>query len=162
MVFSSRLSNTVVVFLCFQIFYNVASARRTILLGRQIVNTSNVLVQYGQGTNRTVQFSGGSETQQAEFVDRMQFSVETNQSLRMNVDLKKGVNPGTLPANTMSLNSYMWIVNTSLPFNKINAQMLVPCKSPLTSHLLYLLTDQQSTAICSSQWLLMVHLHQPC
>ena len=45
----------------------------------------------------------------------------------MNVDLKQGINPGTLPANTVSLNSYMWIVNTSDPFMSINAEMLVPC-----------------------------------
>jgi hypothetical protein len=47
----------------------------------------------------------------------------------MNVDLKQGINPGTLPADTVSLNSYMWIVNTSDPSVRTNSEMLVPCTS---------------------------------
>lgn len=66
-------------------------------------------------------------SQQAEFIDGLRFSVQTNKSMTMNVDLKQGINPGTLPANTVSLNSYMWIVNTSDPFMRIDAEMLVPC-----------------------------------
>jgi hypothetical protein len=53
--------------------------------------------------------------------------------MTMNVDLKQGINPGTLPANTVSLNSYMWIVNTSDPFMRIDAEMLVPCRLYTTS-----------------------------
>jgi hypothetical protein len=49
--------------------------------------------------------------------------------MTMNVDLKQGINPGTLPADTVSLNSYMWIVNTSDPSVRINSEMLVPCTS---------------------------------
>jgi hypothetical protein len=66
--------------------------------------------------------------QQAEFIDGLRFSVQTNRSMTMNVDLKQGINPGSLPANTVSLNSYMWIVNTSDPSMRIDAEMLVPCK----------------------------------
>jgi hypothetical protein len=69
-------------------------------------------------------------SQQAEFIDGLRFSVQTNKSMTMNVDLKNGINPGTLPANTVSLNSYMWIVNTSDAFSPINAEMLVPCTFP--------------------------------
>jgi hypothetical protein len=47
--------------------------------------------------------------------------------MTMNVDIKEGINPGTLPANTVSLNSFSWVVNTSAPFMNVNAQMLVPC-----------------------------------
>ena len=49
----------------------------------------------------------------------------------MNADLKQGMDPTTLPANTQFLNSFMWIVNTSDPNTKVTAQMLVPCKSCL-------------------------------
>jgi hypothetical protein len=73
--------------------------------------------------------------QQAEFIDGLRFSVQTNQSMTMNVDLKQGINPGTLPANTVSLNSYMWIVNTSNPFTNINAEMRIPCMSLLSPSL---------------------------
>lgn len=97
-----------------------------LLVGRQTVDTSNIFVQYGQGATRTVNMTGGPGVQEAEFIDGFRFSVQTNMSMTMNVDIKNGVNPGTLPANTQSLNSFMWIVNTSAPFNKINAQMLVP------------------------------------
>jgi len=47
----------------------------------------------------------------------------------MNVALQNGINPGTLPANTVSLNSYAWIVNTSDAFTPVNGQMFVPCTS---------------------------------
>ena len=66
---------------------------------------------------------------EAEFIDGMRFSVQSGQALTMNVDLKQGVNPGTLPSNTQSLNSFMWVVNTSAPLMKVDAQMLVPCRS---------------------------------
>lgn len=102
------------------------------LVGRQIVDTSNIFVQYGQGATRTVNMTGGRGTQQSEFIDGMRFSVQTNQSMTMNVAIKEGINPGTLPANTVSLNSFMWIVNTSDPFRRLNAQMFVPCKLPFT------------------------------
>jgi hypothetical protein len=45
----------------------------------------------------------------------------------MNVDIKEGINPGTLPAKTGSLNSFSWVFNTSAPFMNVNAQVLVPC-----------------------------------
>ncbi|KUJ24098.1 uncharacterized protein LY89DRAFT_776277 [Mollisia scopiformis] len=97
-----------------------------LLVGRQTVDTSNIFVQYGQGATRTVNMTGGIGTQEAEFVDGLRFSVQTNTSMTMNADIKNGINPGTLPANTQSLNSFAWVVNTSAPFMKINAQMLVP------------------------------------
>lgn len=98
------------------------------LVARNSVDTSNIFVQYGQGATRTVNITGGPGIQEAEFVDGMRFSVQSGKALVMNVDLKQGINPGTLPANTMSLNSFAWIVNTSDPFMKVDAQMLVPCK----------------------------------
>ncbi|KAM3078301.1 hypothetical protein ACMFMG_006189 [Clarireedia jacksonii] len=44
----------------------------------------------------------------------------------MNVDLKQGIHSTALPAGTQSLNSFMWIVNTSDPSARVRAQMLVP------------------------------------
>lgn len=100
------------------------------LVGRQTVDTGNIFVQYGQGATRTVNMTGGPGIQENEFIDGFRFSVQTNKSMTMNVDLKQGINPGTLPANTVSLNSYAWVVNTSDPSTNINAQMRVPCKYP--------------------------------
>jgi hypothetical protein len=98
-----------------------------LLVGRQTVDTGNIFVQYGQGATRTVNMTAGPGFQEAEFIDGYRFSVQTNQSMTMNVDIKEGINPGTLPANTVSLNSFPWVVNTSDPFMTVNAQMLVPC-----------------------------------
>lgn len=110
-----------------------------ILVGRKTVDTSNVFVQYGQGETRMVNLTGGTGIQQAEFIDGMTFMVQTSKDVRVNVELKEGVNPGTLPPGMMALNSFMWVVNTSAPFEKVDAEMLVPCMfslnfpSPFTS-----------------------------
>ncbi|KAI9047636.1 hypothetical protein LZ554_008347 [Drepanopeziza brunnea f. sp. 'monogermtubi'] len=97
-----------------------------IIVGRKSVDSANIFVQYGQGDTRTVNFTGGTGNQCAEFIDGMRFTVKTDQDLKMNVAIKEGVNPGTLPANTVSLNSFMWIVNTSAPFEKVDAEMDIP------------------------------------
>jgi hypothetical protein len=102
-----------------------------LLVGRKTVDTSNIFVQYGQGATRTVNLTGGTGIQEAEFIDGLRFSIQASKALKMNVDLKQGIDPTTLPANTQSLNSYMWIVNTSEPNTTLEAQMLVPCKSCL-------------------------------
>ena len=99
-----------------------------LLVGRQTVDTSNIFVQYGQGATRTVNITGGPGVQEAEFIDGLRFSVQSGDAMTMNVDIKQGIDPGTLPANTVSLNSYAWIVNTSDPSMQIDAQMLVPCR----------------------------------
>ncbi|PBP19869.1 paired amphipathic helix protein Sin3a [Diplocarpon rosae] len=97
-----------------------------ILVGRKSVDVGNIFVQYGQGATRTANFTGGTGNQCVEFIDGMRFTVQTNKDLQMNIELKEGVNPKTLPPNTVSLNSFMWIVNTSAPFERVNAEMLVP------------------------------------
>jgi len=102
-----------------------------LLVRRKTVDTSNIFVQYGQGATRTINVTGGAGIQEAEFVDGLRFSIQAGKALSMNVDLKQGIDPTTLPANTQSLNSFMWIVNTSDPSIKAAAQMLVPCKSCL-------------------------------
>jgi hypothetical protein len=98
------------------------------LLGRQTVDTSNIFVQYGQGATRTVNITGGQAIQEAEFIDGLQFSIQADNAMKMNVDIKEGVNPGTLPSNTQSLNSFMWIINTTDSKTKLTAEMRVPCK----------------------------------
>ncbi|KAI6708799.1 hypothetical protein JHW43_008674 [Diplocarpon mali] len=97
-----------------------------ILVGRKSVDVSNIFVQYGQGATRTANFTGGIGKQSVEFIDGMRFTVQTDSDLKMNIELKEGVNPKTLPPNTVSLNSFMWIVNTSAPLVRVNAEMLVP------------------------------------
>ncbi|KAH7371912.1 hypothetical protein BKA64DRAFT_269344 [Cadophora sp. MPI-SDFR-AT-0126] len=97
-----------------------------LLVGRKTVDTSNIFVQYGQGATRTVNLTGGVGIQEAEFVDGLRFSVQASKALTMNVDLKQGIDSSTLPAGTLSLNSFMWVVNTSDPSATVDAQMLVP------------------------------------
>jgi hypothetical protein len=113
-----------------------------LLVGRKTVDTSNIFVQYGQGATRTVNVTGGAGIQEAEFVDGLRFSVQAGKALTMNVDLKQGIDPTTLPANTQSLNSFMWVVNTSDPNTKVAAQMLVPCKSCLEKYLIFWLIGE--------------------
>jgi hypothetical protein len=60
-----------------------------------------------------VNITGGQAIQEAEFIDCMRFSIQADNAIKMNVDIKEGVNPGTLPSNTKSLNSFMWIINTT-------------------------------------------------
>lgn len=101
-----------------------------LLLGRQTVDTSNIFVQYGQGATRTVNVTGGPGIQEAEFVDGLRLSVEAQAPMKINIDIKTGVNPRTLPDGAQSLNSFMWIINTTNPKSNISTDMRVPCKLP--------------------------------
>ncbi|KAH8679867.1 hypothetical protein BGZ60DRAFT_239019 [Tricladium varicosporioides] len=96
------------------------------LVGRRTIDSSNMFIQYGSGSNRMVNLTGGPGLQQAEFIDGLRFSIQCNEPINFNVELKEGVNPGTLPANTISLNSYAWIVRSTAPFLNVDAQMMVP------------------------------------
>jgi hypothetical protein len=100
-----------------------------ILLGRVTTDTSNIFVQYGQGVTRTVNVTGGGR-QEAEFVDGLRFSMvaPAGKQVRMNVDLKNGIDPASLPAGMTALNSYSWVVNTSDPTANMTVAMKVPCK----------------------------------
>ncbi|KAL2063426.1 hypothetical protein VTL71DRAFT_5231 [Oculimacula yallundae] len=96
------------------------------LVARKTVDTSNVFTAYGQGASKTINMTAGIGQQCAEFMDGLRYTVQTNVDLKMNVEIKEGINPGTLPPNTVSLNSFMWIVNTSRPMERVDAEMLVP------------------------------------
>lgn len=76
------------------------------LLGRRSVDNSNIFVQYGQGATRTVNITGGPGIQEAEFVDGLRFSVAATTPFNMNVDIPNGVDPTTLPENTIPLSEY--------------------------------------------------------
>lgn len=101
------------------------------LLGRMTVDTSNVFVQYGLGETRVVNMTGGSGIQEAEFIDGLRFSTQAEKPLTMNVDIVNGIDPAMLPANTKSLNSFVWVVNTSDPNVRVNSRIRVPCKRSL-------------------------------
>jgi hypothetical protein len=99
------------------------------LLGRQTIDTGNIFIQYGQGATRTFNITGGDGTQEAEFVDGLRVSVQSQSSLTMNANLVDGVNPGTLPDKSMlSLNSFIWSINSSNPTASISAEMKFPCE----------------------------------
>ena len=116
-----------------------------ILLGRKIGDISNIFVQFGQGATRTVNVTGGEGKQEAEFIDGLRLSIESNQSFTLNADIKDGVDQNTLPAETKSLSkclrvvvrrnlltrsdSYAWVVNTTIPDSGVKAaELRVPCK----------------------------------
>lgn len=114
-----------------------------LLVGRKSVDTANIFVQYGQGATRTVNLTGGPGLQEAEFVDGLRFSVNSSKAIKMNVALKHGIDLANLPEGTQSLNSYMWVVNTtSEAGTKVEAQMLMPCESS-SQHILDGLTDKK-------------------
>lgn len=78
------------------------------LLGRGTEDVSNIFVQYGQGATRTVNVTRGPGIQEAEFIDGLRFSIESDQDFTMNVDLKNGIPLDVVPDNAMSLSkSYL-------------------------------------------------------
>lgn len=100
------------------------------LLGRRAVDVANIFVQYGQGATRTVNITGGPGRQEAEFVDGLRFSMVAQVSMAMNVDITNGIAPQSLPPGTVSLNSFAWAVNTSIPNAMMSTTMKVPCRFP--------------------------------
>ena len=74
-----------------------------ILLGRKTVDTANIFVQYGFGATRTVNLTGGKGIQGAEFVDGLRISLESEKDMRLNIDLKNGVDEKTVPSGMWSL-----------------------------------------------------------
>ncbi|KAK7182547.1 hypothetical protein PSPO01_11337 [Paraphaeosphaeria sporulosa] len=97
------------------------------LLGRQTEDISNVFVQYGQGATRAVNLTGGTGNQEAEFIDGLRLSVESDQAFTLNIDIKNGIPPHILSTNVSALNSFSWIINTSIPTQELkNAELRVP------------------------------------
>lgn len=78
-----------------------------ILLGRQTVDTANIFVQYGFGATRTVNLTGGTGVQQAEFVDGLRLSVESETEMRINGDLQFGIDSKALPTGMRSLSRFI-------------------------------------------------------
>ncbi|KAH8897405.1 hypothetical protein GQ53DRAFT_803372 [Thozetella sp. PMI_491] len=105
------------------------------LLGRQVVDVTNIFVQYGQGATRTVNITAGGR-QDAEFVDGLRFSTLAKEDVRMNVDLTNGVAAGTLPNGMRSLNSFAWTINSSNPSISMEATMRVPVNKAMLEDLL--------------------------
>ncbi|CAG8979642.1 hypothetical protein HYALB_00011526, partial [Hymenoscyphus albidus] len=97
-----------------------------ILVGRKEIDTSNIFLQFGNGQTRTVHLAAGIGTQQSEWIDGLRFNVQSDQQMQFNVNLRPGINPGTLPAGTEPLNTYTWVVNSSQPFGKMDVTMSVP------------------------------------
>jgi hypothetical protein len=60
------------------------------LLGRKTEDNSNIFVQYGQGATRTVNITGGSGLQEAEFIDGLRFSILANQPMFLNAEIRGG------------------------------------------------------------------------
>lgn len=98
------------------------------LVGRQSTDMGSTFVTYGTGAENTVKLDGGVGLQEAEFMDGLRVSVQTNQTVNMTVELREGINPGTLNDNAMPLNTFMWVVKTSNPNQVVDATMFFPCK----------------------------------
>ncbi|KAM4056005.1 putative paired amphipathic helix protein sin3a protein [Hirsutella rhossiliensis] len=104
------------------------------LLGRKSEDTTNIFVQYGQGATRTVNATEGDRFQEAEFVDGLRFKIKSAQSFPMNVDLANGVDKASLPENTISLNSFAWVVNSTNPAgNTLDVAMRFPYNEAILS-----------------------------
>jgi hypothetical protein len=73
------------------------------LLGRTEVDNANIFVQYGQGTTRTVNVTGGPGSQTAEFIDGLKFSIQADRPFIMNAEVKPLQQNVVLPANMQPL-----------------------------------------------------------
>jgi hypothetical protein len=78
-----------------------------ILLGRQTVDTANIFVQYGFGATRTVNLTGGTGIQQAEFVDGLRLTAETEREMQINADLRFGIESKALSPGLRSLCGFL-------------------------------------------------------
>jgi hypothetical protein len=78
-----------------------------ILLGRQTVDTANIFVQYGFGATRTVNLTGGTGIQQAEFVDGLRLTAETDKEMRINADLRFGIESKAVSSGFRSLCGFL-------------------------------------------------------
>ncbi|KJZ71280.1 hypothetical protein HIM_09353 [Hirsutella minnesotensis 3608] len=121
------------------------------LLGRKSEDTTHIFVQYGQGATRTVNVTEGDKFQEAEFVDGLRFKIRSAQSFPMNVDLANGIDPASLPENTIPLSmrfpvhglvydcdarlkpdilfidSFAWVINSTNPAgNTLDASVKFP------------------------------------
>jgi hypothetical protein len=99
-----------------------------LLVGRQTSEMGNIFVQYGNGPNNMVNLTGGPGIQEAEFIDGLRISVQSNGALGVSVSLDEGVNPGTLNAGVEALNTFTWVVRTSAPKQGVIGSMIFPCK----------------------------------
>ncbi|KAF2266210.1 hypothetical protein CC78DRAFT_615284 [Lojkania enalia] len=86
-----------------------------IALGRQTVETSNVLVPFGTDQANSVVIQG-TGLQENEFVDGFRMSVRATQPVTMTVDVKDGVEQGMLTQlqDQMTLNDFRYSVVTNL------------------------------------------------
>jgi hypothetical protein len=80
---------------------------RYILLGRQTVDAANIFVQYGFGATRTVNLTGGTGIQQAEFVDGLRLTAEIETEMRINADLRFSIESKALPSGLRSLCGFL-------------------------------------------------------
>ena len=86
------------------------------LLARQTADISNIFVQYGQGATRTVNWTGSTGAQEAEFIDGLRFTVESDQAFTTNVDIKNGIPQAMLPTNLSSLSKNYHANSTTLRY----------------------------------------------
>lgn len=99
-----------------------------LLVGRQSTDMGNIFVNYGTKPENVVTLKGGIGVQEAEFMDGLRMSVQTNVTVDMTVRLEEGVNQGTLNANVTALNSFTWVVKMSDPLQNVDATMMFPCR----------------------------------
>lgn len=102
-----------------------------LLVGRQSNDMGNIFVSYGTEAQNTVRLNGGVGVQEAEFMDGLRVSVQTNKTIEMTAQLVDGINPGTLNDGIQPLNSFVWVVKTSDPSQVISAKMMFPCECSL-------------------------------
>lgn len=73
-------------------------------VGRQTVETSNVLTTFNQ--NQQVQISG-SGIQEVEFTDGFRMSIRASQSMALKTDIVNGVSTSMLTGSMMSVSKWL-------------------------------------------------------
>ncbi|KAK6088433.1 hypothetical protein SCUP234_00921 [Seiridium cupressi] len=80
-------------------------------VGRQTVETSNVLTTFNQ--NQQVQIAG-SGLQEVEFTDGFRMSIRASQPMTLKTDVVNGISSSMTPGGIMSVNNYRYKVTSNL------------------------------------------------
>ncbi|KUJ20294.1 uncharacterized protein LY89DRAFT_715719 [Mollisia scopiformis] len=114
-------------------------------VGRQTVETSNVLTPFGGSQQQAVNITG-SGIQELEFQDGFRMSIMASKPMTVNTDVVNGVSTSMLTGGAMSVNNYRYLVTTNLAGVVPNLnQMMAVVQVPLNA--VRLMTMAQSMGI---------------
>ncbi|KAH8587105.1 hypothetical protein B0O99DRAFT_557048, partial [Bisporella sp. PMI_857] len=99
-------------------------------IGRQTVETSNVLSPFGQDPQQSIQVNG-SGVQEVEFQDGFRMTIRASQPMTINTDVVNGISSSMLVDGGTSVNNFRYLVRTNLAavqpsLNQMAAVMQLP------------------------------------